>query len=108
MVYLIGLLFLVFCHEARQSPVTNDRPLPAEEFLIYVGNETRMKRLTMQMSELSQTINLVVHKQPARKCLLFDKYPFSLLSTISFYFYGSNSSIEIEEINEILWEHCFV
>lgn len=44
MVYLMGLLFLVFCHPARQTPLTNDRLLPAEEFLIYVGNETRAKR----------------------------------------------------------------
>lgn len=44
MVYLMGLLFLVFCHPARQIRLTNDQLLPAEEFLIYVGNETTAKR----------------------------------------------------------------
>ena len=45
MVYLMGLLFLVLCHRPRQSPLTNERLLPAEEFLIYVGNETTVKRV---------------------------------------------------------------
>lgn len=49
MVYLMGLLFLVFCHPARQTPLTNDRLLPAEEFLIYVGNETRAKRFFLHL-----------------------------------------------------------
>lgn len=47
MVYVMGFLFLVFCHPARQTPLTNDRLLPAEEFLIYVGNETTEKRFLL-------------------------------------------------------------
>ena len=59
MVYLMRLLFLVFCHGERQNPVTNDRPLPAEEFLIYVGNETRAKLiLTMQIKK--QKIKILI------------------------------------------------
>lgn len=58
MVYLMGLLFLVFCHPARQTPLTNDRLLPAEEFLIYVGNETRAKGFFLLLNHANKVNDL--------------------------------------------------